>query len=329
MLENLWLSFQTVIPIVILVAVGMFLKKINLLPEEFYSGADKFVFKVALPCMIFLEVAGATIDESAGYLGLMLYVAPMICVLCLVYSLISPFFIKDKRKLGASVQSMFRSNAAILGSVLLSNVFPDEERTKAALAAYAIVMPFVILAYNALSVVVLTVFMPVEEGEEKHKFGMKDMKRILIDTVKNPLIIGVVCGLPFMFAGITLPVIVTKTMGYLSNTVTALALISLGAGFSFKSLKGNLKLASAVTFIKIVFQPLLGVAIGYLLGFSGLELLVAFIVFGTPAAVSSYIMAKNMKSDYELAGQILLLSTVFCILTVFLGVFAMRCLGWI
>ena len=329
MLENLYLSFQTVTPIILLVGLGMLFKKTGFLPDDFYTGADKFVFRAALPAMIFLEVAGSSVSESAGYLKLTLYIAPMVCVFWLIYTLVSPIFIKDRRKLGAAVQSMFRSNTAILGPVLIQNMFSDGEKTAKAMAAYAIVLPFVILAYNVLSVVVLTIYMPVEDGEEKKKFGMKDFLRIVVNTAKNPLIIAVVLGLPFMFFGIKLPTIATKTLNYVSGTTTALSLISLGAGFSFESLKGNIKLASVVTSIKIVFQPAAAVALGYLLGFRGNELLVTFVVFGTPAAVSSYIMAKNMKSDHELAGQILLISTVFCIFTVFLGSFLMRTAGWI
>ena len=52
-------------------------------------------------------------------------------------------------------------------------------------------------------------------------------------------------------------------------------------------------------------------------------------MFSGPAAVSSYIMAKNMESDYQLAGQILLLSTLVCILTLFLGVFLLKYLALI
>ena len=39
--------------------------------------------------------------------------------------------------------------------------------------------------------------------------------------------------------------------------------------------------------------------------------------FGSPTSVSSYIMAKNMHGDHELAGQILLLTTVCSLITVF------------
>lgn len=327
--ENLLLSLRTVMPIILLIGLGMFLKKRKFLSDEFYNDADKFVFKLALPAMIFLEVSGSEISESAGYFKLTLYAVPLVCVFCLIYSLISPLFIKERRKIGASVQSMYRSNAAILGTVLIQNSFRSDEEVRAALAAYAVVLPFVILAYNVLSVIVLASFMPVEEGEEKKKFGLKDLGRILAETVKNPLIIAVVCGLPFMFFNIKLPDIAATTLGYLSGATTALSLISLGACFSFSSLKGNLGLASAVTTIKLVIQPAAAVALGYVLGFRGNELLIIFMIFGTPAAVSSYIMAKNMKSDHDLAGQILLLSTVFCVVTIFLGSFLMRSAGWI
>ena len=40
-------------------------------------------------------------------------------------------------------------------------------------------------------------------------------------------------------------------------------------------------------------------------------------------------MAKNMKSDYELAGQILLLSTFMCVFTIFIGVFLLKYAGLI
>ena len=54
-----------------------------------------------------------------------------------------------------------------------------------------------------------------------------------------------------------------------------------------------------------------------------------FIIFGGPAAVSSYIMAKQMKSDYELASQILLISTLMSLFTLFLGIFVLKAAGLI
>ena len=65
------------------------------------------------------------------------------------------------------------------------------------------------------------------------------------------------------------------------------------------------------------------------LGFTGTSLGCVFIVFGGPAAVSSYIMAKQMKSDHELASQILLISTLMSLFTMFAGIFILRTTGLI
>ena len=326
MLDNLILSLNTVTPVLILTVLGMVLKKIRLLPDSFYSAADKYVFDIALPCMIFLQVAGADMTSGGDLMKLPIFTVVMLLITCTVFSILTHLIVRDPARVGASVQSMFRSNASILGVVFITNIYAGTAESDVALAGYAITMPFVILMYNVLSVVVLTVFMPTAEGEEKQKINIG---KILINTAKNPLIIAVVLGLPFMIFGWELPTILNTSLGYLSDSTTALALISLGAGFSFSALKGNITLASVTSIVKTAIHPIIGVAAAYLCGFRGNELLITFIIFGTPAAVSSYIMAKNMKSDHELAGQILLLSTLFCILTIFLGVFLMKTVGWI
>jgi len=69
--------------------------------------------------------------------------------------------------------------------------------------------------------------------------------------------------------------------------------------------------------------------VAWLLGFSGMQISIIFLLFGVPTAVSSYIMAKQMDSDYELAGQILLFTTLFGVFTLFLGVFLIKTVGWI
>lgn len=326
MFDNLILSLNTVTPVLILTLLGMLMKKIKLLPDSFYSGADKFVFDIALPALIFVQIVGADMSGGGDFMRLPVFTMVMLVCTCTAFSVITHLTVKDPARVGASVQGMFRSNSSILGVVFITNIYAGTPESPAALAGYAITMPFVILMYNVLSVIVLTIFMPTEEGEEKKKINIG---KILLNTIKNPLIIAVLLGLPFMFFGIKLPTVINTSVNYLANSATALALISLGAGFSFETLKGNITLATVTSVVKTVIHPILGVAAAYLLGFRGNELLITFIVFGTPSAVSSYIMAKNMKSDYELAGQILLLSTLMCILTIFLGVFLMKTVGWI
>ena len=263
MLDNLILSLNTVTPVLILTVLGMVLKKIRLLPDGFYSAADKYVFDIALPCMIFLQVAGADMTGGGDLMKLPIFTVVMLLLTCTAFSVVTHLIVRDPARVGASVQSMFRSNASILGVVFITNIYAGTAESEVALAGYAITMPFVILMYNVLSVVVLTVFMPTAEGEEKQKINLG---KILINTAKNPLIIAVVLGLPFMIFGWELPTILNTSLGYLSDSTTALALISLGAGFSFSALKGNITLATLTSIVKTVIHPIIGVAAAYLAG---------------------------------------------------------------
>lgn len=85
----------------------------------------------------------------------------------------------------------------------------------------------------------------------------------------------------------------------------------------------------AAILILCLTVPIIAVITGVMLGFSGVPLGVIFVIFGSPSAISCYVMAKQMKIDHELAGQIMLISTLFSTLTLFVGIFILREMGLI
>lgn len=115
--------------------------------------------------------------------------------------------------------------------------------------------------------------------------------------------------------------IADKTIAYLAGASTPLALIAIGANFSFSDMKGRAGLAVTASVLKTVCVPACVIFAANLCGFNGAHLGALFIVFGTPAAVSSYIMAKNMNNDYKLASQIIVFTTLLSALTVSAGSF--------
>lgn len=327
MANNFLLSFRAVAPVFLLILFGMALRRIKFLPDAFYTSVDKLVFKITLPILIFLSVADARLSDDGSYLRIIAYVVPAVILLGAAHSVIWWLLLRDRAKCGAVVQGVVHSNLAILGLALLSNVFPDPDVSAAAVSLFSVVMPFQIIVQNAVTVVCLSVFAPKEEGKAPSSGAV--LLQILKDIAKNPLILAALAGLPFMLFKLSLPPVIDRTLDYLSGLTTPLALISLGAGFSFASLKGKLGCAISASIIKTAVQPAAVLAVGYLIGFRGMELLVIFLLFGTPTALASYVISKNMKSDYELSGQIVMLSTLFCVMTVFLALLLMRTLGWI
>ena len=319
MFESFLYSVNTVFPIFIIVALGWVLLRIKLITPEFTAVAERLVFKIALPVMLFTEVASADFETVFDGRFILFCCAGILSVFLVLCAAV-PLFIKSDDRRGAFIQGIYRSNFAILGVPLAQNMFGEE-----GMAQIAIVMPFTIFLFNVFAVLILSIYAPKEAKLTPRQFLRQAVKNI----VTNPLIIAVTAGVPFMLLGIEFPAVVSKSLGYISDTVMPLALICIGANFRFEALRGRIGTALAASLLKVIAVPATMVCIAVMAGFRGVRLGVILILFGAPTAVTSYIMAKNMKSDHELAGQIILLTTLMCIATLFAGVFILRTLSLI
>ena len=71
------------------------------------------------------------------------------------------------------------------------------------------------------------------------------------------------------------------------------------------------------------------VPIAVLLGFRDANLLSLMIVFASPTAVNSYTMAAAYGHDPELAGQLVVMTSIFSMLSVFGWIFILQTMGFI
>ena len=321
-LDNFIKSANAVLPIFILVVLGYVFNKIGFLSKAFYEDAEKFVFKVALPCQIFLSIIADT--ERVDATKTIVFCTLAITAAFLLAIATVPLIIKDNGVRGAVIQNCYRSNLAVLGLPLITSVAGAEGRYM-----ISMLMPFAVTLFNVYTVIELNIFAPKDTKKTPKQIFVSILKSI----VTNPLIIASVLGVIFLGARIKIPAelgFITDSLDALSVCTEALVLIALGASFSFASLKGKIKFSLPTAVYKTLLLPLAAVFVAhYGFGFANTSLAVIFITFGAPSAVSSYIMAKSMKSDAEVAGQVLLLSTVISTFTIFLGLFLMKNLGWI
>lgn len=321
-------SFNGIMPIVMLILSGYFLKRIKLFNDNFVSTANKFVFNVALPVLLFFnvynikdfgEIEWSTVVFAVAVILLLFAAGLIYCVL----------FIKDDRQKGVVWQSFFRSNFAIIGLPLAQAIGGTEGVVTA-----SILSAFSIPLFNALAVVALSVF-----TGSKNKISIKD---ILLKVVKNPLIRGVAAGfvvlgirqfIPMNEAGV-LVFSVKSNMPFLYNftdmlagIASPLALVVLGAQFRFDAVKKLRKQIIPATVARIVFAPAMGIVAAMLLSefttyfnFSSAHFASFVALFGSPVAVSSAIMADQMDNDGQLANQILVWTSIFSVFTIFITV---------
>lgn len=310
-MENLKVSFEVVAPLLILMLVGAFIRKTNVIDESTVKKMNSVVFKVFLPVLIFNNIYKSSIDdvkniETALYTSAVIFFSFVLATVfvCLVE--------KDNKKRGAMIQGMCRSNFVIFGVPLCVSLCGEEIAGKISIAA-AIVVPLL----NVMSVIVLEIF----------RGGKPQFKKIIKGIITNPLIIASAIGLVTLVSKIRLPQIVSVSVNDVAKIATPLALILLGASINLKKVKGNIKQLVAAISGKLIVMPFIGISIAAFLGMRGGDIALLIAALASPTAVSSYPMALQMDSDGDLAAQVVAFSTTLCIVTVFLWVFVLKQIG--
>lgn len=326
---------NAVLPIVLLILLGYFLRQKDFLSADFVKVGNKLVFKICLPCSLFINVYDVAGFEIIQW-DVVLYCVVMVFVICLLGVLLALATTKQLSRRGAVAQSVFRSNMAIIGLSLASALGGD-----AAVAMTSVISAFTVALFNVLAVLVLSMF---AEGDGKEK---QDFRKILLNIVKNPLIIGIALGmLSLLIRSLqtTLfgqPVFLLKrdlkfvytVLNNLKSLASPFALIVMGGQFTFSAVKGMWKEILSGTLGRIVMAPLVGIGCAVLLTKLGVfhcdasvyPALIA--LFGSPTAVSSAIMAGQMGADEQLATQLVVWTSIGSIFTIFLTVVILMSTG--
>ena len=314
-MDNIIVSFNVIAPVFFLMVLGYLLVNYTSLADrQLTKQANAIVFKIFLPCMLFYNVYQSDIGaEIQGRIKLCIWAAGGLIILFILLCLIVPKVVKQENQQGVVIQGIFRSNYVIFGVAVVQNMYGSKSTTTAAILS-AILVPM----YNFLAVVALSIF-----GEKRET----DWKKIIMDIIKNPLILSSMLGVVFSLLGIRLPTAVDTTVQDLAKLSTPIAFMILGGDLDFSKVKGNLKLSSVVLTIKLVILPLIMIPMVAMMGYRDADLLSALLAYQTPVAVSSYIMAQQAGADGQLAGQLVVFSSVLSIFTLFVTIFILRTMG--
>lgn len=341
MLDTFRFAFEAVAPLVLMIFLGAFFRRIGFFSEEFLSKGYSFCFRIALPFLLFCNVytieALSDIDFRTTAYAM---VAVFVCFLIGVA--VSLLFVKDKRRRGPVTQCFFRSNCAILG-VSLTEALGGAP----ALRCVAVVAAFTIPLFNVLAVVALTAF-HAEGREGKRGLAAVNWRVIGKKIVTNPLIIGVALGLLCLAIRGLLPLnadgekvfllsrdlkVVYKVVEDIGKIASSFMMLLLGGQFTFSAVKSMKKEIILGVVGRVLLAPVLAFGVGYLLTRVGVldlgpaEYASFFAVFSSPVAVSSAIMAREMGNDEILAGQLVVWTSVASVFTIFLSAMLLRTLG--
>ena len=311
-MSNLIYSINATLPIFLLIILGKVLKTTKIINDEFTKTADRYVFRIALPALLFSDLTENNVGSAFDGKYVLFCFSVTIFSIAVLWGLTEKFMKNEEQK-GAFIQGSYRSSAAILGLAFINNMYDSVGMA-----------PLMIIGcvplYNIFAVIILT--LKGDNGGKK-----PNMKETFINVMRNPILLSILIALPFALLNLHFPSFVNKAIGSVANTATPLALISIGASFEGKKALKKMKPTLLASFIKLILLVGLFLPLAVFFGYRNQELMALLVMLGSPTTVSSYIMAKNTGNDGILTSSIIVLTTLLSSLTLTLWIFVLKSFG--
>lgn len=286
------------LPVILIVALGQLLSTRSWIAPEAFRSIDRLSFLVLLPALIVRALANAEFDTAPWQMVVTLIAAQ--CLMGVIGLAAYGWPGISRPAIGTIIQSNVRWNTIIALS-LGAALFGDEGVALVGLAA-AVMIP----AANILSVYALTAHAERPPGTRPRPF---------LAMTRNPLVIACVIGITLAALHIEIPVALDETLRILASAAIATGLLSAGAGVDLKAL-GRAGLRTLTwSLIRLIGMPAIVLAIGLMIGLSGLPLAIALLCAATSTAPNSYVLARELGGDTTLAANLIAVQTLLAAIT--------------
>lgn len=309
-MDTMLFSLSIITPIFFIIFLGVVLRKFNVIDRGFVKPATTLIFNINLPALIFINIAGLDLSSISATTGMIIICISTVLVYIASW-VISAFIIAKGESRGAFVQGSFRGEIAIIALAILLSLYG-----KQAVGVGALYLSLLLPVYIFLSVAVLSI--------TNKTSGKTNYAAVFLDILKNPLILAVIAGLMMALSPLSISGPVEVIFDYLSGMTLPLALICIGISLHLNIKSGKWLFSLLAAIIKTVILPVITVLIAYKAGIRGEPLGVLFIISASPTTIASYIMASAMKSDGQMASQIVVFSTFISIFTLTAGIIILK-----
>lgn len=325
--ETFLYALRAVLPILLIISVGYFVRRVGPWDGKFFKALNKLGFHVFMPLNIFCNIYGIDNLSHVNW-PLILVVLGGIC-LCLVIGVAAARLLPQKDQRGVLVQAAFRSNLAILG-LPLAQALGGQTAMAFASVASGLTVPL----FNVLAVLTLVFY-------SGNLDRTPSVRSLIKKIVTNPLIIGAAVGVvivglrqsgvvPAWFLRDRLPS-VFKVVQDLGKLASPIMLFVLGTGLDFKATGKLLPQIAMGTALRLIVSPVLVIGLCLLfreqLGVTVVEMPSLVAVFASPVAVSSAVMVQEIGGDDQLASQLVVWTSTLSMATIFAIVFVLRAMG--
>ena len=293
---------NTIIPIFFVIILGWAARKKNWMPDTFVDPANRLVYYLAIPAMIFKAIYSNPLKSNINITVLAITLIS-VCVTALLVWLASKC-VKERFTRGTFMQSSVHGNLGYIGFAVAFYYLGHEGLVKASLIA-----AFLMILQNFISVVALQVY----SGDTRE--NQRNMWFVAKKIMSNPVILAAMMGIIFSLTDLKIPSIISRTLDIISSFALPLALLIIGSTLSFKVVRSRPLLLCASSVFKLIILPGLGMFLFRIFDVSQDLVLPALILLASPTAAVASVMAKEMNGDIDFAVAAVSLNTLLSAFT--------------
>ncbi|MCO6187441.1 AEC family transporter [Rhizobium sp. L1K21] len=300
--------FANVLPVFILILVGWLLLATGYLKADVGQAMGAFVFKVAVPVLLFTAIGRADFDPGAAFRLWGAYFSG-IAIAWIAGQLISArVFHRDPKASVVMAFSSCFSNLVLIGLPLISRTFGSEG---------LLVISTLLAVHLPTMMTISTVMIEFQESRDGTHHPLSEiLVQISKSLVRNPMIIAILSGAVVNLLGIHLPDAVMSVTDQLAHIAGPMALVSLGMSLRQYGVSGSLAPAFAASGLKLVLMPAAVFLTSRLFDLPPVWAMTAVLCASIPPGVNVWLIANQFNSDRRFAASVITLGTALGVITV-------------
>ena len=293
---------STIIPIFAIIMLGWFARWKGFIPPDFLAPANRLVYYLAIPAMIFHSISKASLKTQFDSTVLTVTLLAVIAVFAFAWGVGLTRRV-ERKQLGTFMQCSFHGNLGYIGLAVAYYYLGSE-----GLARASIIAGFIMILQNFLAVIALQLH--AEDMELK-----KNIWEVVLRILGNPVIVSALAGILYSLTGLRLPLVLDRSLAILSGLALPMALLIIGASLSFEVMQLQLLRVLSTSVMKLILLPGLGLIFYRSCGLALQDYLPGLILLASPSATLTYVMAKEMNGDTDFAVAAISISTMLSAIT--------------
>lgn len=275
-------------PLISVIFAGFVCVRFNYLSASSSQQLSKITFNGAIPALLFVKMATAKWPENISLSYFLAFYLAVACCYALSFFLAAGFKAKSTGYKASFALGASYSNNVIVGLPLLLGLFGQA----------AMVYVFAIVTFHSALLFVTTFLLAGLDASNASQHNR--WQHSLQTSLTNPLVLSISAGALINYLAIELPEVVIASLTLLSQPALPLALFILGANLVGLTIKGNRRLITLASLVKLILLPsLVWLFSAKVFALSVFEQQILVILSACPTGVNAYLVAKQLAAGQK------------------------------